>query len=59
MSVADNQTLAYRIYQYAFQDIKRLSWVKIEHTEFYYREFNDAEELNNILANAKEEGEYV
>ena len=59
VSVADNQTLAYRIYQYAFQDIKRLSWVKIEHTEFYYREFNDAEELNNILANAKEEGEYV
>lgn len=59
MSVADNQTLAYRIYQYAFQDIKRLSWTKIDYTEFYYRGFNDAEELNNILANAKEEGEDV
>jgi hypothetical protein len=55
MSVADNQILAYRIYQYAFQDIERLSWTKIDYTEFYYRGFNDSEELNNILANAKDE----
>jgi hypothetical protein len=55
MSVADNQILAYRIYEYAFQDIKRLSWVTIDTTEFYFRGFDDSEELNNILANAKDE----
>jgi len=55
MSVADNQILAYRIYEYAFQDIKRLSWATIDTTEFYFRGFDDSEELNNILANAKDE----
>tara|TARA_B110000902_G_scaffold265093_1_gene348392 strand:+ start:372 stop:896 length:525 start_codon:yes stop_codon:yes gene_type:complete len=55
VSVEDNQTLANRVYQYAFANIKNISWVKLRGEEFYYQAFDTAEELNNIITKAKEE----
>lgn len=48
-SVEENQILAQRIYQYGFSNINNIKHSSINMDEFYFAQFNDEEELNNMI----------
>jgi len=48
-SVAENQKLAQRIYQYGFSKIKNIRYGNLGVDQFYFARFSNEEELNKLM----------